>query len=197
MEPRKLQREFYLQKCLTVARELIGKILVRILRKDVYSGIIVETEAYLGKDDPASHAYSGKTKRNEVMFNQGGAAYVYFTYGNHFCFNVVTEEEGVANAVLIRAVEPVLGIEKMKKNRMVSDIYNLTSGPGKVAKAFVIDKKLNGADLCGNEIFIMENEQRFNKIITSERVGITKNADKKFRFYAASNPFVSARNKAS
>jgi DNA-3-methyladenine glycosylase len=93
MEIRKLPQEFYLQKCLTVARKLIGKILVRIEKRDIYSGIIVETEAYLGKNDPASHSYSGKTKRNEVMFAGGGRAYVYFTYGNHYCFNVVTGTE--------------------------------------------------------------------------------------------------------
>lgn len=194
MEITKLPREFYLQGCLIVARKLIGKILVRIENRDVYSGIIVETEAYLGKNDPASHSFSGKTKRNEVMFTGGGRAYVYFTYGNHYCFNVVAGTEGSGSAVLIRAVEPVLGIEKMKKNRGVMDLYNLTNGPGKLAKAFVIDKSLNGADLSGSDIYIMENEIKDRKIMSSKRMGITKNTEKKFRFFEYANPFVSGRD---
>jgi DNA-3-methyladenine glycosylase len=190
----KLPKNFYLQKCKIVARELIGKIMVRIKNKNVYAGIIVETEAYLGKNDPASHSYRGKTMRNEVMFGDGGLAYVYFTYGNHYCVNVVTEAEGIGNAVLIRAVEPVYGVERMKKNRGVNDIYNLASGPGKLTQAFEIDKSLNGADLTGDEIFIVENEIKYNNILRSGRVGITKNTEKKLRFYSSQNPFVSAKN---
>jgi len=190
----KLQKEFYLQKCLVVAKELIGKILVRIKDGKVYSGIIVETEAYLGAKDPASHAYPGKTRRNENMFSDGGIIYVYFTYGNHYCFNVVTEPSGIANAVLIRAVEPMLGIDEMKQNRGTCDIYNLASGPGKLTKAFEIDAKLNGSDLAGSEIFIMENEQKDIKVARSKRIGITKNPDKLFRFYAKDNRFVSRMN---
>jgi len=194
MKIRKLPKEFYLQKCATVAKKLLGKTLVRMQNDYIYSGIIVETEAYPGKDDPASHSYKGKTKRNEAMFNIGGAAYVYFTYGNHYCFNVVTEAEGIGSAVLIRAVEPVLGIEKMKKNRSVNDIFKLTNGPGKLAKAFKIDKKLNGADLRRNVIFIMEGNTNYNKILSSKRIGITKNTEKNFRFYLEANPFVSGKN---
>jgi DNA-3-methyladenine glycosylase len=190
----KLQKEFYLQKCLVVAKELIGKILVRVKEDKIYSGIIVETEAYLGEKDPASHAYPGKTKRNENMFKEGGIAYVYFTYGNHFCFNTVTGPEGTAHAVLIRAVDPLLGIDNMKKNRGTEDIYNIASGPGKLAKAFEIDLSLNGASLFGNEIYIMDSQRKNYKILKSKRIGITKNPDKLFRFYAKDNMFVSRIN---
>lgn len=190
----KLQKDFYLQDCLAIARELIGKILVRIKDGKVYTGIIVETEAYLGAKDAASHSYIGKTKRNENMFREGGIAYVYFTYGNHYCFNVVTGSEGTAHAVLIRAAEPVFGFEEMKKNRGTDNIYNLASGPGKLAKAFEIDFQLNGADLTGNEIFIMNNEQFDHKITRSKRIGITKNPDKLYRFFAKDNGFVSRTN---
>lgn len=194
MDIKKLPKEFYLQKCLTVARALIGKILVRIKGNKIYSGIIVETEAYLGEKDPAAHSFIGKTKRNEVMFSEGGVTYVYFTYGNHYCFNVVTEKEHTAHAVLIRAVEPLLGIDEMKKNRRTNDIYNLTNGPGKLAQAFEIDKNLNGANLNGNEIFIVENEENDYKILRSKRIGITKNSEKPYRFYAKDNLFVSRIN---
>ena len=193
----KLPKEFYLQKCLVVAKELIGKILVRIKGNKIYSGIIVETEAYLGEKDKASHSYIGKTKRNEFMFSSGGIAYVYFTYGNHYCFNVVTGGEEIAHAVLIRAIEPATGIKSMMKNRGINDIYNLTNGPGKLAKAFEIDKNLNGADLNGNEIFIMNNENKKYKVLKSKRIGITKDADKFYRFFAEGSLFVSRRNLTS
>src|SRR5258706_407592 len=107
MNLKKLPRSFYLCPTLTVATELLGKYLVRKLRTDTLVGKIVEVEAYLGEKDPASHAYRGKTKRNEVMFRKGGHLYVYFTYGMHFCANIVTEDEGIGHAVLIRAVEPI------------------------------------------------------------------------------------------
>jgi DNA-3-methyladenine glycosylase len=191
----KLQKEFYLQKCPVVAKELIGKILVRKKEGKVYSGIIVETEAYLGEKDPASHAYPGKTKRNENMFKEGGIVYVYFTYGNHFCFNVVTGPEGTAHAVLIRAVDPLLGIDDMKRNRGTEDIYNLASGPGKLAKAFEIDSSLNGASLLGSEIYILDSQHKGYKVLKSKRIGITKNPDKLLRFYAKDNMFVSQINK--
>ena len=193
MEIRKLDKDFYLQKTFIVARELIGKVLVRIKKKKIYSGIIVETEAYLGKSDPAAHSFRGKTKRNQAMFSEGGIAYVYFTYGNHYCFNVVTRGEGIGEAVLIRALEPAFGIGYMKKNRKRDDIYDLTSGPGKLTQAFEIDKNINRAKLDGKEIFIIENENGKYKVIRTPRIGITKNADKLLRYCAVNNPFVSMR----
>jgi DNA-3-methyladenine glycosylase len=195
MRYKKLPKEFYLQNCLKIAKELIGKVLVRKKGNVTYSGIIVETEAYTGQTDAAAHSYRGKTERNKFMFSQGGIAYVYFTYGNHHCVNVVVEKEDISHAVLIRAIEPLEGAERMKKNRGTDDIYNLASGPGKLTEAFEIDMKLNGADLRGNELFISENTAERKHIIEkSKRIGITKNADKLYRFYAANNPFVSRVN---
>lgn len=194
---RKLEKDFYLRSTVIVARELIGKYIFRNTGKKTLSGIIVETEAYTGRTDPAAHSYNGKTPRNAVMFDEGGAAYVYFTYGNHFCFNAVTCRKNIPGAVLIRGVEPVSGIETMKKNRRTNDIFNLTSGPGKLARAFGIDKKLNGLSLLGNEIYIAEivgGNKKYH-ILKSKRIGITKNADKLYRFYVKNNPFVSSAPK--
>jgi DNA-3-methyladenine glycosylase len=197
---KKLDKSFYMQKCLAAAKGLIGKLLVRKKGKRVYSGIIVEAEAYTGSSDEASHAYRGMTPRNENMFREGGIAYVYFTYGNHYCCNVVVDKENTAHAVLIRALEPVEGISYMKKNRGTYDIYNLTSGPGKLTKAFEIDLRLNGADLRGDELFITEPpEHRLKgklkyKTVKSKRIGINVNMDKLYRFYMADNPFVSRVN---
>lgn len=192
---KKLSKEFYLQKSVSAAKELIGKVLVRKKGKKLYSGIIVETEAYTGRTDAASHAYRGKTERNKFMFSAGGVGYVYFTYGNHYCFNVVVDKENTPHAVLIRALEPLEGTGYMKKNRGTHDIYNLTSGPGKLAKAFEINLLLNGADLLGDVLFIAEPPQKVNyKTAKSKRIGITKNTDKLYRFYAAGNPFVSRVN---
>ena len=174
-----------MQGCLAAAKGLIGKVLVRVKGKKLYSGIIVETEAYLGSKDAASHSYRGMTKRNEYMFSEGGKAYVYFTYGNHYCVNAVIGKEGVAHAVLIRAVEPLEGIRHMMKNRGTDNIHNLASGPGKLTEAMEIDKELNGADLLGDKLYIAEPDGIVKyKIVRSKRIGITKNPDKLYRFYA-------------
>lgn len=195
MKYKKLHNDFYLKPCLRAAKELIGKVLVRKIGRKVYSGIIVETEAYLGDKDEASHSFKGQTQRNAVMFNEGGKAYVYFTYGNHHCVNVVIGNYGLAHAVLIRAVEPINGIEFMKKNRGTEDEYNLCSGPGKLCKAMEIDLRLNGKSLSGDEIFIAEPiEYKIRKITGTKRIGITKNADKLYRFIDPSSPYVSRIN---
>lgn len=181
--------------CLTVAKRLIGKILVRKKGRKVYSGIIVETEAYLGDKDAASHSFNGMTKRNEYMFADGGVAYVYFTYGNHYCINAVIGKAGVAHAILIRAFEPIEGISMMKKNRGIDDFYNLSNGPGKLSQAMEIDGSLNGASLQGDEVFICEPVvKRKHKVIRTKRIGITKNAEKLFRFVDSESPFVSRIN---
>jgi DNA-3-methyladenine glycosylase len=195
MKYKKLSKEFYHVTCLRAAKALIGKVLVRKIGSKVYSGIIVETEAYLGDKDPASHSFNGVTKRNEVMFGDGGSAYVYFTYGNHYCVNVVIGKAGLAHAVLIRAVEPVSGIEYMMKNRGTDNIYNLCSGPGKLTKAMEIDLKQNGVSLLGDELFIAEPfVVRKHKIISTKRIGISKNSDKLYRFIDTDSPFVSRIN---
>lgn len=192
---KKLSKEFYLRSCLTIAKELIGKVLVRKKGSKVYKGIIVETEAYTGNTDAAAHSYRGMTERNKYMFSEGGIAYVYFTYGNHHCVNVVVEKEDISHAVLIRALQPTEGIRQMMKNRATDNIYNIASGPGKLTQAMEIDLRQNGADLQGEELYITESEvSQIVKVLRSKRIGITKNPDKLYRFYAADNPFVSRIN---
>jgi DNA-3-methyladenine glycosylase len=191
-----LPRSFYLRPTITVAKDLLGKHLVRRLEDRLLIGKIVEVEAYLGEKDPASHAYRGKTKRNEVMFMEGGHLYVYFTYGMHFCCNVVTEGGGKGRAVLLRAVEPIEGIEMMRKNRSFDadrkDYWNLTDGPAKLCEAFGIRREDNGTDLLGDGLFLTEGEEipRW-KIGSSTRIGVKNGADKKWRFFLKGNRFVS------
>ena len=195
MKLRKLPRSFYLRPTIIVAKDLLGKYLVRILRGKRLIGKIVEVEAYLGEKDPASHAYRGKTKRNEVMFREGGHLYVYFTYGMHFCANVVTEGEGKARAVLIRAVEPMEGIEIMRKLRgRTVEGMNLTNGPAKLCEAFGIVRAENGTDVLGNEIYIAYAKRISpSRISASTRIGIKNGAEKKWRFYIKGNEYVSKR----
>ena len=169
-----LPRSFYARNTVTVAKELLGKRLVRQVGNYRLSGIITETEAYRHKDDPASHAFRNKTERNKIMFEQVGMAYVYFTYGMYFCFNVVARNTKFkAGAVLIRAIHPELGIDIMKKNRCNVTEKNLTNGPAKLSQALGITKKQYGVDLTGDsKLFITEGVQTPKKIITSPRVGI-------------------------
>lgn len=171
---------------------MLGKILVRIDGEKLLSGLIVETEAYLGMIDEAAHSYLGKTKRNEVMFGDKGRAYIYFTYGNHYCVNVVTGNKDEAHAVLIRALEPLDGTELMKSNRKQNVLQNLTNGPGKLTQALKIDLYFNGIDLRSDELFISDNNNfpKF-KIGKSRRIGITKNTEKLWRFYIQDNAYVS------
>ena len=202
----KLPREFYLRPTLKVAPDLLGKRLIRIDRGRRLVGAIVEVEAYLGARDPASHAYRGRTLRNDVMFREGGYLYVYFTYGMHFCCNVVTEEEGTAGAVLLRAVEPVEGMEQMKMNRatkmtsgigasgMRRQIANLTNGPARLCEAFGIGREQNGTDLLGDEIYVADAPAIPRRQITATtRIGIRENVDKRWRFFITENPWVSVK----
>jgi DNA-3-methyladenine glycosylase len=142
-----LRREFYNRSTLSVARELLGARLVRILDGERLAGVIIEAEAYVGDTDLGCHAKSGKTRRNAVMFGPPGYAYVYFTYGMHWMLNAVTEREGFPAAVLIRAIEPVEGMEVILTRRQGRD----TIGPAKITQALGIDQRLNGADLCSTE----------------------------------------------
>ena len=155
---RVLAREFYNRDTVCVARELLGKTLVRKIDRQKLSGIITETEAYKGKNDPASHASRKMTERNKVMFGQIGKTYVYFTYGNHFMLNAVAKnEKSNAGAVLIRSIEPQEGIKLMIKNRKTSIILNLTNGPGKLTQAMNITKEQNNIDLTKNSpVFITD-----------------------------------------
>ena len=199
-KPKKLKREFYTRNLLFVARELLGKILVKKIGRKIISGKIVEVEAYHGDYDQASHAFRGKTKRNEVMFNEGGFLYVYFTYGAHFCANVVVGQKDKGIAVLIRALEPIEGIDMMIKNRFGRKLendkekYSLTNGPGKLCKAFGINRSHNGVDLTGNEIFVLDQPKLKSKEIgVSKRIGITRSVDLQWRFFIKDNPFVSRK----
>ena len=190
-----LPRRFYTRETLTVAEKLLGRQLVRHTNNSQLVGKIVEVEAYRGSDDPGSHACRGMTPRNRLMFRKGGFAYVYFTYGMHYCFNVVTERENVPGAVLIRALEPVSGIEIMQKNRETENVLNLTNGPAKLTKAMNITNKENGLDLTrSKELFICELEvkEKF-EVVSTKRIGIKVGVDKPWRFYIKDNCFVSRK----
>ena len=191
----KIPRAFYLRSTLTVAKDLLGQLIVRKYHGKKLVGRIVEVEAYRGSIDPASHAYRGRTKRNEVMFSEGGHLYVYFTYGMHFCANVVTREEGIAEAVLIRGVEPISGIDLMRRLRgkNVPDL-NLTNGPAKFCEAFGIKRKENGVSLLGNEIYLVRGRRvRKSKIGASTRVGIRTGIEKRWRFFEKGSRWVSKK----
>ena len=197
---KKLSKQFYTRNLLTVARELPGKILVKKYGKTFLAGKIVEVEAYDGMIDKAAHTFTGKTKRNEIMFNDGGYFYVYFTYGAHFCCNIVTGKKDHGTAVLIRAVEPLAGIKKMSLNRYnkitltEKEKLNLTSGPGKVCEAFGITKEHYGLDLTGDKIFLLDIPKlKKSEIVITKRIGIKKSVDLPWRFYIKDNPYVSRK----
>jgi DNA-3-methyladenine glycosylase len=193
-----LPPSFYMQSTLQIARDLLGKHIIRLLGGKFLMGTIVETEAYL-HNDPASHSFRGQTQRNKVMFFEGGHLYVYFTYGMHFCANVVTGKKNIGEAVLIRAVEPIAGIEVMMKNRFPKlksidhhSIINLTNGPAKFCQAFGIARQENGLNLLDSEIRITEGESVPAKLIKrSARIGIRHGVEKKWRFFVAGNRWVS------
>ena len=176
---KKLTRSFFNRHTITVAKELLGKILV----VGKCGGRINEVEAYIGEDDPACHACRGKTERNKIMYGKAGHLYVYFTYGMYYCANVVTEKKGFPAAVLLRSVQPISGIEIMKKRRK-KDI-RLADGPGKLCIAYGMTKKShNGTDLCAqSDCRIYDDGFRPAKINSSPRIGIREGLDKKWRFY--------------
>ena len=178
-----IPRTFYERDTVKVARDLLGKNLIRTIGKQTISGIITETEAYRYTDDPASHAYRGLTPRNRAMFEQVGKAYVYFTYGMYFCFNVVARNHNfAAGAVLIRGLKPEKGIDIMKKNRGIDKIANLTNGPAKLTQALRITKKQYGVDLAKkSELFLMDGIDR-KKIFASKRIGIKNGLHKLWNF---------------
>ena len=192
-----LPRSFYTRGTLAVARELLGKHLARRIKGRELVGRIVEVEAYDGRDDPASHAYRGVTTKNRLMFGKGGFAYVYFTYGKHYCFNVTTEKEGVPGAVLIRALEPVRGIEMMQKNRERKRFRDLTNGPGKLTQAVSITKEQNGFNLTrSRELFICKPRVKEDfEVVSARRVGIRVGVEKPWRFYIKNDRFVSRRQR--
>ncbi len=179
-----LPKTFYSRDTITVAKCLLGKKIVRKIGKFEISGIIVETEAYRHRDDPASHAFRKITERNKAMFEEVGKAYVYFTYGMHYCFNVVARNSKFeAGAVLIRAIIPEKGIKIMEKNRGIKDIKKLANGPAKLTQAMRITKEHYGIDLTTNsKLFITEGVNKPGKIIASPRIGIKNATDKLWNF---------------
>ena len=199
---RRLSREFYTRSnVLLVARELLGKLLVvpHESGKRV-SGMIVEVEAYRGPEDRASHAYGGRrTKRTETMYGPGGTAYVYFVYGMYNQFNVVTNVEDIPHAILVRALEPVEGLDIMRRRRKGRSEYELTSGPGRLCLAMGIDRRLDKADLLGRKVWIEEGVSVSPRdIARGPRIGIDyaeKWVTKPWRFWIKDNPFVSKRSK--
>lgn len=180
-----LKKSFYQRSTLQVAQDLIGKILVRVWNGHILSGIIIETEAYCGLIDPASHAYKGQTERNKAMFGPVGHSYVYFIYGNHHCLNLVARENDVpAGGVLLRSLIPLEGIEEMKKLRHTDDISNLTNGPGKIGQALHLNLSDNHIDVTKKDILYVTEGLviKPTDIIATPRIGISKEKEKLWRF---------------
>jgi len=194
----KIGREFYLrQNTITIARELLGKLLVVPAESGKrVSGMIVETEAYMGETDKAAHSYAGRrTKRTETMYAAGGMVYIFFIYGMYYQFNIVTGPQEHPHAILVRAVEPIEGIEVMRERRGEMKDSNLTSGPGKLCIAMAIDSSVNGEDLLGERVWL-EGFRKFarTKTAAGKRIGIDyaeEDAEKPWRFWVNDNPFVS------
>ena len=190
--PRPLSRSFYARPSLVVARDLLGRLLVRTLPEVTLLGRIVECEAYR-EDDSASHSYRGVTDRTEVMFGKAGRLYVYFTYGMHYCMNVVTGAEGEGSAVLLRAVEPLEGLDWMRERRGVADARLLCRGPARLTQAYGVGRADNGIDLVeGNDLFVSAGRPIADGSVgVSPRVGIRTATELPWRFFEAGNPFVS------
>jgi DNA-3-methyladenine glycosylase len=175
----------------SVAPRLLGCRLERIIDGQLLSGIIVETEAY-NQTDAASHSYKGRTPRTDVMFGPAGHLYVYFTYGMHYCCNVVVGDEGYGAAVLIRAIEPLEGIEYMETLRHGRTGHELTNGPAKLCQALAIDRSWNGHDLHKSPLKLVEQPPvALDQIVQTTRIGITKAVDMPWRFYIRGNKYVS------
>lgn len=189
----RLTRDFFVRPATEVAPELLGCILWHDSEDGLVTVRLTEVEAYQGESDPASHAYRGQTARNAVMFGDPGHAYVYFTYGMHFCFNIVTEGEGFPAALLVRALEPLEGIGEMKRRRGTDVLRNLTNGPAKLCQAMGIDRKLNGISLDSRELSIEDDGFVLGEcdIESSTRIGIRVATDRRWRFFIKNNAFVS------
>jgi DNA-3-methyladenine glycosylase len=202
---KKLEREFYNRDSIVVAKELLGKVLVHEIDGQRISAKIIETEAYMGVEDKAAHSYGGRrTSRVEVMYGSPGFSYIFLIYGMYCCFNIVTNEKEIPQAVLIRAVEPLEGTEWMAQRRFgkvfeeltKSQRRGLTNGPGKLCGALSLDRSLNGIDLCGNEIYVEESKNQNFSVVTTKRVGIDYAEEAKdypWRFYIEGNEYVSVK----
>lgn len=196
----RLSQEFFMDDSIEVAKKLLGKILVHETPEGTTKCRIVETEAYMGVLDKGSHAYSGKvTPRTATLYEQGGVAYVYLIYGMYHCMNVVVNVKGLAQGVLIRALEPLEGIELMKKRRNIDKVKNLCNGPGKLCIAMDITKKENGVNLMTSSLFIEEAEKEVPfEIVSAKRINIDYAEEAKdflWRFYIKDTPYVSVKAK--
>lgn len=188
-----LAREFYARDTEIVAREMLGCLLECDTDVGRASGIIVETEAYVGEHDPACHAAVGRTKRTEPLYGRPGNAYVYFIYGMHWCINAVTRAEGLPSAVLIRALEPLEGVDLMRHRRLLARTdRNLTNGPGKLCAALGIDKRMNGLPLQRHPVVIRAGRSLPEAdVVITPRIGITHASDWPLRYFVRDNQFVS------
>jgi DNA-3-methyladenine glycosylase len=189
-----LQQAFFNRSPLLVGPELLGKILVHEWESHTLSGRITEVEAYLSEKDEASHSYRGQTKRNALMFKEAGHAYIYKIHQQR-CFNIVTQEVGIASAVLIRALEPLEGIEQMKALRGRSNLTELTTGPGKLTQALAITLEQDGIDVTSNNssIYVLDDGYTIDEIVSVPRVGITKATKHLWRFYIKNNQYISKK----
>ena len=202
LKPKKLQKTFFERNVLTVAKELLDKIFIYADKNlnQKLSAKIIEVEAYDGKIDKASHSFNGITKRNEIMFNSGGFLYVYFTYGIHYCANIVTGKKGEGSAVLLRAMEPISGVDVFYKRRFDGDIidkrkfHNLLNGPGKICQAFNLNSTHNGLDITKNSIYILDGPKiPSNEIVKTKRIGIKKSVELPWRFYIKNSIYISKK----
>ena len=193
----RIKCEFFYNETASIARELIGKVLVRKINDSItLAGRIVETEAYLAVGDGASHSYPGLTKRNKAMFEAAGILYVYKIYGVHHCINIVTEPNNIGAAVLLRSLEPISGIDEMIRNRSITKIENLCRGPGNLAKAFGFSLENNFSSLNEPELFIDPGFLRkAEEIGQSTRIGISKSAELELRYFLKNSSYVSGKNK--
>jgi len=198
----KLKKDFYKRNVLLAAKDLLGKIFVyNDLNLEVkLSAKIVEVEAYDGEIDQAAHTFNGKTERNKIMFEEGGFLYIYFTYGIHFCANIVTGKKDHGTAVLLRAMEPISGLEVFGKRRFnkkelsEKEIINFLNGPAKICQAFNIDRKQNGTDLTKGEIYLLYAPKiPTNKVVKTTRIGIKKSTELPWRFYIKDNQYISKK----
>lgn len=196
---KRLSKTFYQKPATELAPLLLGHILIRKIGSQVLMGKIVETEAYSGLEDKASHAYGGLRNRNAPMFEEAGTMYVYFTYGSCYCFNVVCGQKGIPDAVLIRAVEPLQGEKLMVQHRQGKSGKLLCNGPGKLCQAFAIDKKLNNQSLLSHaDISLIKGDfVAQNQIVLASRIGLSDRVgvwrDKPLRFYIKENKYVSKK----
>lgn len=189
---RVFEREFYERDPALVAKDLLGKTLVRTANSKILSGKIVETEAYYGGRDPASRAFKGRMKFNELMFAESGRTFIYMVHAN-WLLNMVAHLKGEVGAVLIRAIEPIQGVEVMVKNRKLENFRNLTNGPGKLTKALAITKELNGVDVTNrkSELTVIEATEEEFEIASSHRIGVRRDLPQELRFFVKRNKFVS------